>query len=90
MDTVGGFAAFLVLGVVGVAVLLGPLGRALAKWVESKAGESTPRGLAEAEHQRNQLESLSSRVTELEERLDFAERMLTQQREADRIGKGGA
>lgn len=87
MDTIGGFAGFLALGVVGLAILLGPVGGALARWIESKSGKQTDEQ-ADAQHQ--QLDQLSARVNELEERLDFAERMLTQQREADRIGKGGA
>jgi hypothetical protein len=35
-----------------------------------------------------ELERLQSRVTELEERLDFAERLLSQQREAARVSGG--
>jgi hypothetical protein len=34
------------------------------------------------------LRGLPPRMAELEERLDFAERMLTQQREAERLGGG--
>ena len=35
-------------------------------------------------------DALRGRVAELEERLDFTERLLTQQREAERLGPGGA
>ena len=34
------------------------------------------------------LRELPPRIAELEERLDFAERMLTQQREAERLPRG--
>jgi hypothetical protein len=36
----------------------------------------------------DELRGLAPRIAELEERLDFAERMLTQQREAERLGGG--
>lgn len=36
----------------------------------------------------SELEGLQARVAELEERLDFAERMLTQQRETARLPEG--
>lgn len=36
----------------------------------------------------DELRNLPPRIAELEERLDFAERMLTQQREAERLGGG--
>lgn len=36
----------------------------------------------------DELRDLPPRIAELEERLDFAERMLTQQREAERLGGG--
>ena len=36
----------------------------------------------------DELRGLPPRISELEERLDFAERMLTQQRETDRLPRG--
>jgi hypothetical protein len=86
MDTVGGFAAFLALGVIGLAMLLGPVGGALARWIESKSGRQ-PDDLADLQQQ--QLEQLAGRVNELEERLDFAERMLAAKRDAQ-LDRGGA
>jgi hypothetical protein len=35
-----------------------------------------------------EVESMQQRVLELEERVDFAERMLSQRRESDRLGGG--
>ena len=37
---------------------------------------------------RQNLETMQNRVAELEERVDFAERLLAKQRESDRLGGG--
>ena len=37
---------------------------------------------------RQSLETMQHRVAELEERVDFAERLLAKQRESDRLGQG--
>ena len=67
-------------------VLRGPLGRALADRLAGRSGAgSTP----ETERLLSEVDSLKERVAELEERLDFAERMLARQRDAERIGPGG-
>ncbi len=57
------------------------------------AGRATPELEAELEEMRARLdegERARDRIAELEERLDFAERMLAQQREAPRISGGKA
>lgn len=92
MDTVGGLAAFLALGAIGVAVLVGPIGAALATWIESKSGKlpSPKIDTGEFDEQAQQLDQLVHRVNELEERLEFTERLLAQKREADRLGRGDA
>lgn len=92
MDTVGGLAAFIALGAIGVAVLVGPIGSALATWIESKSGKQQPPRIdsGEFDAQGQQLEQLSQRVNELEERLEFTERLLAQQRDPERLGRGGA
>jgi hypothetical protein len=92
MDTVGGLAAFLALGAIGVAVLTGPIGAALATWIESKSGKlPAPKiDTGEFDAQAQQLDQLSHRVGELEERLEFTERLLAQHREAERLGRGDA
>lgn len=92
MDTVGGLAAFIALGAIGVAVLVGPIGAALATWIESKSGK-LPSGkisTGEFDLQAQQVDQLSQRVNELEERLEFAERMIAQQRDPERLGRGSA
>jgi len=76
--------------VVGTAVVLrGPLGKALADWIrgwsrtdaEWMALEARKHGLApESDAVRGELADLHQRVAELEERLDFTERMLARSR----------
>jgi hypothetical protein len=70
-----------------VAALL--LIKALARRVEagSPADPELSRQLREVRAQFEEGEALRARVAELEERLDFAERMLTAQREPSRIGQ---
>ncbi len=65
-------------------VLRGPLGQALARQIEGTRAdvgaveEATAPILA-------QLEEIRGRMAELEERVDFAERLLAQRREAGRL-----
>ena len=66
--------------VVTVIVLKGPVGKALARRIGGEAGEDTVRRLAQAEDRLHEVEELHARVAELEERLDFAERLLAQSR----------
>ncbi len=80
----------------GAVVALGfsPVGRAFADRIRGKHGSSDAedlRGeLAEArEAHGEELEQVRRELAELAERLDFAERMLAQQREAPRVGPGG-
>jgi hypothetical protein len=57
-----------------VVVLRGPLGKALADRI---AGRTSPEGTsAETEALRGEVEELRYRLTDLEERLDFTERVL--------------
>lgn len=66
-------------------VLRGPLGQALARQIEGTRAdvraveEATAPVLA-------QLEEIRGRMAELEERVAFAERLLAQRREAERLG----
>ena len=46
-------------------------------------------GSADVEDRLAALEEATGRLAELEERVDFAERMLARQREADRLDAGG-
>ncbi len=67
------------LGVVGAVIFKGPVGKALGRRLEHGApAEPSPEFVAE-------LDEMRSRVMELEERLDFTERMLSKAREPERI-----
>jgi hypothetical protein len=77
----------------GVMTLLGlvivPVARAYARRLDASARASQPTGeLADLEARVRDLEAREARVAELEERLDFTERMLAQQREQPRLGAG--
>jgi F0F1-type ATP synthase membrane subunit b/b' len=76
-------AAFAVLCWCLVKIFTGPIARAMADRLRGRqAAESDPAMLAE-------LDQLRGRLAEVEERLDFAERLLAQAREADQL-PGGA
>jgi hypothetical protein len=67
------------LGVVGAVIFKGPVGKALGRRIEHGApAEPAPEYLAE-------LDEMRGRVMELEERLDFTERMISKAREPERI-----
>lgn len=69
-----------------VLIFRGPLGRALARRIEGSAGQSDPAAVAEVEARVAHLEQQLDRLHELEERLDFTERLLAQERERPRLG----
>jgi len=71
----------------GVFWVLRPVAGALAKRI---GGEVHPPRTPEVdEGVQSELQRLREDVDQLAERVDFAERLLTKQREAPRIGKGG-
>ena len=95
MDIEGVLAILLIFGG-GACVALGfsPVGRAVADRIRGKSAsvdaEELRAQLAEQrEAQAEELQQVRQEVAELAERLDFAERMLAQQREAPRVGPGG-
>lgn len=74
--------------VAGCVAVLYPLMRALGRRIEGRtaAADSTLRGEVDQLQSRvGELEALHHRVMELEERVDFAERLLSQRREAERL-----
>ncbi|MDQ2669883.1 MAG: hypothetical protein M3Y31_04565 [Gemmatimonadota bacterium] len=78
--------AIVVLAVI-TAILLFPLIRAWARRIEGRGAD--PELRAEVEELRSRLAEVERhqvQVAELEERLDFAERLLAQHRAPDRIG----
>ena len=69
-----------------VGMLLWPLVRALARRLESGGRNAQLEGELDALRERLQhLEQSQARMGELEERVDFAERLLAQNREPDRL-----
>jgi hypothetical protein len=77
-------ALFFTIG--AVAILRGPIGKALA---DRLAGRVPPQLAAgDGEEVRAEVDELRYRVAELEERLDFAERVLAQRREPGELGRG--
>ena len=85
-------AALLVVAVSVILVLRGPLGRALARRIEGSraADHDAAQRLEEVEARLQSLELTQERMLELEERLDFAERLLAREKEPLRMGKPGA
>ena len=72
---------------VAATLILWPLARALARRLEGKPG-ADPQLRAEVDELRARLQEMEvnqSRVAELEERLDFAERVLAQKAEPTRL-----
>jgi hypothetical protein len=78
------------IAVAGTFVLRGPVGRALAHRIEGPGARPQGGGdrIEQLEHRVAELESTQFHVTELEERLDFAERMLARAEPLDRQGRG--
>ena len=60
--------------------VFGGWGRRMGWWAPSQRDASTRRQIEQLQSQLDQLHDLPERVVELEERLDFAERMLTRER----------
>jgi hypothetical protein len=70
------------------AVVLYPLMRALARRLEGRQMGPDPAlrsELGQLRHRLEDVEVLQTRVLELEERVDFTERLLAQRREAERL-----
>lgn len=80
MDGAGFFALFLAMGGIAMSFLLGPVGQALGRRIAGQAGQpiGPKTGLSTGEMAAERVAGLEQRVGELEERLDFAERMLAQ------------
>jgi hypothetical protein len=76
---IGGFLVVL-MGIAAVSSLA--VGRLRLRQLEAARTEGTPRELEES------VEQLQRRVAELEERQDFAERLLAQARERGQLGAG--
>jgi hypothetical protein len=68
-----------IIGAIGAAIVLrGPLGEAVARRIQGGSAPELP-----PEQVLNELDELRGRITELEERADFAERLLAKAREGE-------
>jgi hypothetical protein len=86
MGEAGFFAMFLAVGGIGAAMMLGPVGHALARRIAGRGavdpatglstGEMAAERVADLEARLEELEAVHARMAELEERLDFTERLL--------------
>ncbi len=71
--------ALIALSVVGAVVFKGPIGKGLARRIENGAGTDHSIEIL------GEMDELRGRVMDLEERLDFTERMLSKAREPERV-----
>jgi hypothetical protein len=77
-----------VLGVATIFLLLGGLGFTGLRWLWKRTDRAAALPSGELEELRSrvaELEGVQDRMGELEERLDFAERLLAQQREPEKL-----
>jgi hypothetical protein len=69
-----------------LAMLIGPLIKAIARRIEGGAASAEVQAELEGLRERvRQLEEMQPRMLELEERVDFAERIVAKGREPDRL-----
>jgi hypothetical protein len=71
-----------------VLILRGPLGRAWAERISGRSPDADQALKDEVEHLQSSVEELRHRLAETEERLDFAERLLAQQKAAPPLRPG--
>ena len=86
-DSIGAFAMWLAVGFGLLGFFFSPIAKAMGRWIESKSGGGAPRRVQELESRVAELEHLvqrtgehgvGERLAELEERMDFTERLLAQ------------
>jgi len=80
---------FLVLGSVGMS--FSPVGRAFARRLSGGKGDGEESAaLAEVDALREDVHALQAQLGEVQERLDFTERLLAQARDKGLLGGGGS
>lgn len=84
MERMGEFGWAIGVGIIILAVSVGKTLQALGRMLASRSTRPDG-GAAAAAELRTDLDDMRQRLTELEERLDFTERLLAKQREADRL-----
>ena len=65
-----------------VKIFRGPVGQALARRINPRAGELDPDLMNEVASLRGELEQMHQRLTDAEERIDFSERLLVKKQES--------
>jgi hypothetical protein len=74
-----------------VGISYSPIGKAVARRLGGGKDEAeAAQALAEVDALREEMQALRGEVGEMQERLDFAERLLAQARDQGRLGQGGA
>jgi hypothetical protein len=61
--------------------------RLMARQRAGAPDERSPHAIDQAEHSERTIDGMQAQLLELEERVDFAERLLAKQRESDRLGE---
>jgi hypothetical protein len=91
MSPPGELAMFLAIGAAALGLFFGPIGAALARRLGGGPRASEVHTEIEQVNERvtAEVDDLRARLAEVEERLDFAERLLARGGEADQI-RGGA
>ncbi len=91
MSPPGEIAMFLAVGAAAIGLLFGPIGSAMAQRLSGRRGAIDTHGDIEDLDGRitAEMDDLRHRLAEVEERLDFAERVLTHDADANKL-PGGA
>lgn len=91
--SIGAFGVFIpIMGMlIGAFVIFSrsEIGRAFARRLAG-TGEASPEWLAELDGLRREVEGLRGELTEVQERLDFTERLIAQQHHLERVNPGTA
>jgi hypothetical protein len=83
----GQFALFMAVGAGAIGIFFGPIGKAIGRLIEGRKRDSGSDAVVlDLQARVEQLEAERIRMADLEERIDFAERVLAQHREPDQIG----
>jgi hypothetical protein len=86
MTAAGELAMFLAIGAAAVGFLFGPIGSALARRLGGRSDLSEIRNdIEEVRTVTAEVDDLRNRLAEVEERLDFAERLLTHEGQVDQL-----
>jgi Na+/glutamate symporter len=90
MSGAGELAMFLAVGCAALGFFFGPVGSAVAQRLSGRRGVTDARAELEDMQARvtTEMDDLRHRLAEVEERLDFAERLLTHDAPANQLPRG--